>query len=487
MLSRGDGTLQRSEMRLTDLAHHVSIPDGIVSSDWPAISGMLDEMDYPLDGWQQGLGRVLFARRENGLYACGVGGAAISLPRQVGKTYSIAGLMFAYCALRADTLILWTAHRARTHNETFLSMCSLAERKAIAPYIDSIQRGAGKEGITFSNGSRILFGARENGFGRGFPQVDVIVFDEAQILTERALNDMIPATNASPNGLVIMMGTPPTPADPGDVFIGVRDLGLQGDPDTFYVEFSADKGDDLDSEETYLKANPSFPHRTSLASMQRMRKMLGSDESFSREALGIWDERAKGQKAFDFRVWNSRFNEPPNDGRVCFGIKFSADGSHAALGAAILPAGDDAVAYIEAIESRPMSDGTDWLVDFLVDRRDRTTQIVIDGRSGVGFFVAALKQAGIRGPIVKTPSAEEAVTAHTMFEQGVTQGHLSHGSQHELDAQIKNTTRRKIGNTGGFGWAPFSDGDVTFVEAVTLAYWGIKTTKRNPGRRQRFI
>ena len=33
--------------------------------------------------------------------------------------------------------------------------------------------------------------------------------DEAQILTEKAMEDMVPATNAAPNGLVLMMGTPP--------------------------------------------------------------------------------------------------------------------------------------------------------------------------------------------------------------------------------------------------------------------------------------
>lgn len=51
------------------------------------------------------------------------------------------------------------------------------------------------------------------GFGRGFDAVDVEIFDEAQILTVKALNDMIPATNVSPNPLIVFMGTPPQPGD----------------------------------------------------------------------------------------------------------------------------------------------------------------------------------------------------------------------------------------------------------------------------------
>nr|MCW1092242.1 hypothetical protein [Streptococcus anginosus] len=67
------------------------------------------------------------------------------------------------------------------------------------------------------NGSRVLFGAREQGFGRGFAEVDIEVYDEAQILTERALDDMLPATAVSKIGLVIYMGTPPRPGvDPGE-------------------------------------------------------------------------------------------------------------------------------------------------------------------------------------------------------------------------------------------------------------------------------
>src|SRR5690625_5963829 len=83
--------------------------------------------------------------------------------------------------------------------------------------------GGGTDDCEFANGSRLLFGAREHGFGRGFAKVDVLVLDEAQILTEKAMEDMVPATIAAPNGLVLMMGTPPRPADPGEVFTSRRE------------------------------------------------------------------------------------------------------------------------------------------------------------------------------------------------------------------------------------------------------------------------
>src|SRR5699024_2566857 len=82
---------------------------------------------------------------------------------------------------------------------------------------------------------------RENGFGRGFKKVDILVLDEAQILSLKAMEDMVPATNAAPNGLVLMMGTPPRPNDPGEVFTDRRESALSGeDEDVFYVEMGAD-------------------------------------------------------------------------------------------------------------------------------------------------------------------------------------------------------------------------------------------------------
>jgi hypothetical protein len=140
--------------------------------------------------------------------------------------------------------VIWTAHRLRTAGETFDKMQGMARRRKIKPHVAKVVLGSGEEEIRFRNGSRILFGARERGFGRGFDEVDVLIFDEAQILTENAIDDMVPATNQSrqPTGaLMLFMGTPPKPTDPGEVFARMRAEALSGeDEDTGYIEFSAD-------------------------------------------------------------------------------------------------------------------------------------------------------------------------------------------------------------------------------------------------------
>lgn len=482
-------TVSGPERKLSDVARHLALPSGLVSHRWPDVFPELYRMGLELDGWQVGLSKAVTALREDGLYACGIGGAVISIPRQVGKTFTVGALVFALCLADPGTLVLWTAHRTRTHNETFKSMESLAKRKKVSPFIRAVRKANGEQEIEFTNGSRILFGAREAGFGRGFAKVDVLVLDEAQILTEKAMEDMVPATNAAPNGLVLMMGTPPRPIDPGEVFTGRRNAALDdGDPDTLYVEFSADDRCDPDDERQWAKANPSYPHRVKRAAILRMRKLLGSVESFMREGLGIWDKRNVGNKAFPTGLWDSRKASPPSGGRKVFGVKFALDGSHVSLSGAFKPDAAGAPIHVEAIRSAPLSEGTQWLVDFLVERKDEAAQIVIDGKNGVGFLVNALRDEKVSAKAIITPTVDDVVAAHSMVERSLVDGGLTHSGQDDLSLQANAAVKRKIGNNGGFGWDSPADGtSVALLDAMTLAFWGAKTTKRRPGRKGGFL
>src|SRR5699024_8966788 len=138
----------------------------------------------------------------------------------------------------------------------------------------------------------------DRGFGLGFAAVDVIVFDEAQRLSDQTRTDMVPAANRPHNpagSLLFYVGTPPRPNDSGDGFAALRAEALAGDAEEmFFVEFSADEDADPDDREQWRKANPSYPHHTPEESMLRMRKHLGSDDAWKREALGIWDPVESG-------------------------------------------------------------------------------------------------------------------------------------------------------------------------------------------------
>ena len=155
-----------SERRLSELARVLSQPSGIVSSDFPKLRRAATRMGITYDLWQQGLLYLMLGKRENGLYACGEGGTVISICRQVGKTFTIGSAVFLLCAMQPNLKVLWTAHRTRTSDETFQSMCGFAQNKLTAGHVEHIRRANGQQEIAFRNGSRIMFGAREQGFGR---------------------------------------------------------------------------------------------------------------------------------------------------------------------------------------------------------------------------------------------------------------------------------------------------------------------------------
>lgn len=467
------------QRKLSEVARHIKQPKGIVSTGWPAVRDRLRQFGIPFDVWQQGAGRLILAKREDGIYAAGVGGVIISIPRQVGKTYMIGWIVFALCTLFGGMTVIWTAHHTRTSNETFGKMRAMARKPKVATHIEMVRAANGEQSIIFQNGSRILFGARDQGFGLGFDKVDILVLDEGQRVKEVAMADMVPATNAAPNGLVIMMGTPPRPTDNGDVFGARRKDALDGDPDTLYIELSADEGAKVIDWDQVAKANPSYPHRTSKTAILRMQKLLGSDEGFYREGYGIWDEEVQTLKAFKKSSWSVLVKPKPADGVKCFGVKFTPDGTTVALGAGIRD--ESGLVHVEGIRQENAGEGLGWLSEFLSDRFESTSLIVIDGKAGTGALVQGLKDAGVnRRGLVLVPSLDQYAQAHSMLLEAVKAGTVSHRGQSALDDQVFDAVKRPLSKTSGaFGWAASDGGMIPLLDAVTLAFWAAKTTRVN--------
>ncbi|MBB6333649.1 terminase [Schaalia hyovaginalis] len=468
-----------SDPRLSSIAKHLILPEGIVSTSFPKIRARAARWGLGFDQWQTDLGAAVFAKRDTGLYAAGIDGVEISLPRQVGKTYTIGSALMALASLESGLFILWTAHRTRTADETFAYMRGLANKAKIASYIETVRASNGQQAIVFHNGSRILFGAREGGFGRGFAGVDIIVFDEAQILGQRALDDMIPAANTSSNPLIIRMGTPPKPSDPSEAFTIFRKSALAGDmSDGLYVEVGADDDANPDDRKQWRKANPSFPHRTPESAILRMKRQLGP-ESFRREGLGIWDPEVTNQ-AIGARVWNELIGMPVSGSKWAACARFSIDGSTVALARAGRQgkAGATHVELCTAQGVRRMGEGVGWIVDYLLANLEHFAVIVIEGKAGAGDLAERLRVAGVPPKMILTPNVAEVITAHAMFDAAIRDKTLTHLDDRELETEAEYVSRRRIGSGGGFGWQAPEGATCSGLDAVTLAHWAVRTTKR---------
>ena len=474
-----------SERRLSEIAQKLVKPRGIVSSDFAMIDRAAVKAGIRFDLWQKGFLWLLFAKTENGKYACGSGGAVLSSCRQIGKTFTVGNAIFILCAGRANTLVIWTAHHTRTSDETFADMCDMTHNPKLARYVANVRRANGQQEIRFANGSRIMFGARENGFGRGLHSADIEVFDEAQILTVKALDNLIPIVNTSPNPLVVFMGNPPKPGDQSEAFGEKRDLALSGDAEgMLYVELAADRDADPDDREAWAKANPSYPKRTSEQAIMRMRNLLAED-SFRREALGIWDEHV-AVRAVDPKLWKrSETMQVPDGGIPSFALDMPPDRSTLVVGNALKLPDGTALIQMAAIEDARRN-GTQWAVEWLRERWPKTAAVVIDAQSPAMSLLPELKRAHIR---VTVTSMAEMGRAYGRFQDMLNNNQLKHlpdDAQPQLAAAVRGAITRNLGASGALAWNKLgADVDISPLVACTLALYGAYTSKRVPGRRQR--
>jgi hypothetical protein len=465
--------------RLSEVARHVVAPNGIKSTSWPKVRDTCDRLGWGFDGWQDGAGRLILSKRADGMYAADT--VVISIPRQVGKTYLIACIIFALCLLEPGLKVIWTAHRKTTAGETFRQFDGMAQRAKVAAHIRQVFRGKGDEAIWFKNGSHILFGARESGFGRGMTDVDVLVFDEGQILPESTLEDMGATQNVARNPLTFIMGTPPRPRDNGEFFTLMRQEALAGDSDgSLYIELSADRGADPMDRDQWRKANPSFPLRTSERAMLRLRKKLKNPDSWNREALGIWDEFSKQFSPINGPLWADGADVGPSDNAKPDAL--AVDMSHAreiSVGACWL---EEDSAHVEEVWA-----GVDdaACVEWVVARAGRRMPVVIDSMSPAASMIPTLKARGVK---VHIGTASDMSKACGLVTSDLEAGRLTHADQESVNDAREGARKRAIGTAGGWGYDR-RDPSVKIhpLVAVSLARLGASMTKKPKAAPRRVV
>ena len=456
-------------------------PNGIRSTAWPKVRDTCHRLGWLFDGWQDGSGRLILAKQADGLYAADT--IQIAIPRQAGKTYLIACIIFALCLLEPGLTVIWTAHRKTTARETFDQFDGMSKRPKVAAHIRQVLRGKGDESILFNNGSRILFGARESGFGRGFAGVDVLVCDEGQILPEGTLEDMAATQNTAPNPLFFLMGTPPRPKDAGEFFLLCRQEALDGESDgTLYIETSADPGTDLMDRKQWRKANPSFPHRTTERALLRLRKKLKSDESWRREALCIFDELTKQFSPINGALWREAVDVGPSDDKAPDALAVDmSHGREISIGACWV---EDDSAHLEEVWA-----GVDEpaAVEWIVERAGRRRTVVIDSMSPANTMIAPLKKRGVK---VHAGTASDMGKACGLVKSDLEAGRLTHFDQEPVNDAREGARKRAIGTAGGWGYDRSNPSvNIAPLVAVTLARLGASMTRKptNGGRGRRVV
>lgn len=485
-----------STRRLSEVARHLIIPTGIVTSVFPRVYKRLQDVGIAFDEWQQGFGRLALGCRESGKYAASIGGVVASIPRQVGKTYTVGNLIIGLCLEFPGLRVIWTSHHNRTTTATFRSMQSMVRKKKIWPHLNHEGKGSpirtanGEQEIAFANGSIIMFGAREQGFGRGMESIDIEVFDEAQILGVKALEDMVPATNAAKHehgGLVIFLGTPPRPTDDGAAFTTKRKKALDGlTADQVYVEISADPDTDPDDQSKFGTFNPSYPHRTPLESMLRMRENIPDLDSWRREAMGIWPDAPSDEvpPVIKPTTWSDLYSgEPQLTGTVCLAVDMSTERESRDRTCSIVAAAKTTTGAHLQLGYHGSAD-TRTVVAFLIAcvEAGDPIAVVIDPKSTAQVLEQPLRKAGIEPEMMRV---SDVMASTTGFLTAVDESRITHDNDGRMADGLAAAKLREIGDAGGVAWAKKASGTICQIVAGSNALWGLgqfePTNEQPPG------
>ena len=440
-------------------------------------SRLLSFGGFQLDPWQDGVIDDWMATKD-GLWLCRTCG--LSIPRQNGKTGLLQGRA-ATGMIMHNEQVLYTAHLQKTSTETFEEMAAFFDSPKIRKYLKDIKTALGREQIILKNGARIKFLARTRNGGRG-QHGDTLIFDEAQELDVNSQASFIPAISASRNPQVIYAGTPPDGESAGEVFRGIRAKALDGGTtSTSWTEFSVPEIGDPSDRQRWADTNPALGFRILITTIEGEYEQMPPD-TFARERLGWWTPvvEHKEDYAIPAEIWDAcASNTPKPHGKTAFGVKFTADGSEVALcGAVIAPNG---YARIELIDRRPTGLGVDWLAQWLNERKDKASCVVIDGKNGVDVLVEKISGSWrAKGSVIR-PTAKQVIAAVSMLTDSLnTQTTTWYDAQSDLRESAITSVKRPISGGWGFGGENSAP-----IEACSLALWGAKTTKRDPNRKMR--
>ena len=441
--------------------------------------------------WQQTVLDIWLARDADGKFTTARDG--LFVPRQNGKN-AVLEMAENYMASVLGLRILHTAHEVRTCKEHFRRLLSFYDDPVHSPDLTEecvkVSRTNGQEGIFLRNGGSIEVSARTKGASRGF-SVDVVVCDEAQMMTDEQLEAIMFTLAAAPHGdpKMIFTGTPPTPGVDGAVFGRLRKAAKEGAERVSWVEWSCGDGRlcdiDISDRSLWERSNPSLGERLLQSSVEDEFNSSSID-GFARERLCWWP--AQSSAAIIVRGdWESTATDEPADpagAKLALGVKFSADGERVSVSIGAYDAAEG-TARVELMRDEDMRQGIDWLVELVAVMWRSLCCVCIDGRASADDLDRRLADAGVAAPARQIATPAIAMDSASMFLNMTRERKITHAAsgQKALDESVLGAVKRRIGTNGGFG---FGGENPTPIESAALAVWAAKTSNRNPNRKLRF-
>lgn len=455
---------------------------------------LLEHYGIDLKPWQRSILYRWMALDEFGKWSnpdCG-----LLVPRQNGKSELLIARIIGGTVFLGEALI-YTAQSDNTVTEIknriqrFFYDAEAEIRDMLTDEFDKEPKSL--DYVELRNRGRCVFRTRTRTSGLGSSN-DVLLIDEAQEESDAQQEALLPTISAgkTQNHQTIRTGTPPTGGSKGTVFLRVRSKVLVAKAtDVCWQEWSVENITDPHDQSAWYQANPSLGYFLMLSAVKKEANQMAVD-SFNKMRLG-WIAGVESMRAISDDMWTPLVVTPETyeggtkekpvplaeHANMVYAIKFAPDGSAVSLAVGvIMPNGK---VHVELIERKPMSAGTGWLSQWLLERWRKPNKIIIDGAAGTQLLVEELVRSNPRmKKRILTPNAREAGAAYGDFYTGIEQGTLTHYDQSALNLSIRTVKKRSIGKDGMFGYASMNaDIQSDPTEAVAFAYYGVRRFKKD--------
>ncbi|QFG08063.1 terminase large subunit [Gordonia phage PCoral7] len=472
-------------------------------SEWPRLEGRQDPRllsEWPGDDsdgvkavelgrrvgkkampWQSKLLRAWMRRRPDGLWTHPECVAIIA--RQNGKTLLVIirilwGLFLAND--RRGERIVYSAQRWPTAEDVYKRVWAIIEarpwlNRRVTQHVCSGGRGL----IVTDRGARCAFVTRSADLGKGFDEVDLVIYDEAYNLTDTQTGALDPTQTASANAQTIYLSTAVDEETMPNchVLAAIRRRGLAREEDLHFAEWSPEDDMAFDDPETWRFVNPSY------GVIQKPRflrtKSRNANTSRKRRIFELeYLNRGKWPKAeddvdllFDLEEWSTMRNVRPDlQGPIALGLSRTRSRERWALAAAQHTTAGKVhveVGYFRQATAQEVV----AFIRLVLDKSDPVA-LVMDSHDNAKAAVPLLIAAEIEPELASTPQMAEACGG---FLDDATSGQLSHAGDAEIlrDA-VADATKRELPR-GDFVWDDAIGDSAAPLKAITLARWALIT------------